>query len=272
MTISTPVSCPACGVSSWGNFCATCGASLVPRTCNRCRASLSPQARFCHRCGSPVAGGRREGGRSDRVAWIVAGTLCVLLVGGIAYQVSRAAPQPVTPDMANAGASTGEGTSTAALSGRAPDISQMSPRERFDRLFNRIMQAAQAGDSAQVERFTPMALGAYEQLDKRDVDARYHAAVLYMQIGDFLRARALADTMLKESPGHLFAYLVRGTVARLMNDSLAEHRAQQDFMSHYRAETAARRMEYLEHQPVLDEFRREAERTEKAETTEKTGR
>ena len=41
----------------------------------------------------------------------------------------------------------------------------MTPRERFDRLFNRIMQAAERGDSAQVERFTPMALGAYHQLD-----------------------------------------------------------------------------------------------------------
>ena len=59
----------------------------------------------------------------------------------------------------------------------------MTPRERFDRLFNRIMEAGQQGDTAQVARFTPMALGAYAQLDTFDADARYHAAVLHLQVG-----------------------------------------------------------------------------------------
>ena len=72
-------------------------------------------------------------------------------------------------DPANAGAVAGD---TTARAGAAPDISQLSPRERFDRLFNRIMQAAEQGDTAQVRRFTPMALGAYAQLDTIDADAR----------------------------------------------------------------------------------------------------
>jgi hypothetical protein len=139
----------------------------------------------------------------------------------------------------------------------------MSPRERFDRLFNRVMQAAEGGDSAEVERFTPMALGAYQQLETRDVDARYHAAVLRMQIGDFSQALALADTILKESPGHLFGYVIQGTTARFQNDSAAWARADRDFLVHYQPETAAKRVEYLEHKPVLDEFRREAEKAER---------
>jgi hypothetical protein len=160
--------------------------------------------------------------------------------------------------MANAGVATGDAGPRPAAP--APDISGMSPRERFDRLFNRIMQAAERGDSAEVERFTPMALGAYEQLDTRDADARYHAAVLRMQVGDFSRARPLADTILAESPGHLFGYVIRGTAARFQNDTASRVRAERDFLSHYRTETAAKRVEYLEHKPVLDEFRREAER------------
>jgi hypothetical protein len=188
----------------------------------------------------------------------------VLLVGGIAYKVSSSAPQPVAPDMANTGAAGGD----RPEAGPAPDISALSPQERFDRLFNRIMQAAERGDSVEVERFTPMALGAYQQLDSRDADARYHAAVLHLQVGDFAPALALADSILAESPGHLFGYLIRGTVARLQNDPVALARADRDFLAHYPAETAAKRVEYLEHQPVLDEFKKEAEKAERAEKAE----
>jgi hypothetical protein len=242
------MTCPSCGTTAAGNFCSACGASLSPRACAACRAELSPQARFCHRCGqqvsaSPVA-------PSERRAWIVAGALCLLLVGGIVYKVSSSSPQPVAPDMANAGAS---------VPGRAPDISSLSPRERFDRLFNRIMQAAEQGDSLQVAQFTPMALGAYEQLDARDIDARYHAAVIHLQVGDIPAARALADTILAESPGHLFGYVIRGTAARLAGDSAGQSRAQRDFLSHYPTEIAKKRVEYLEHEPVLKEFKQEAD-------------
>lgn len=259
MTTPVPISCPACGAQATGNFCSACGASLTQRACAVCQAELSPQARFCHRCGHPVqSDGQPMRSGSDRGAWIVAGTLCVLLVAGIAYKVSSSAPRPAAPDMANAGSATGDPTTRP--SGPAPDISRMSPRERFDRLFNRIMQAAERGDSAEVERFTPMALGAYQQLDTRDIDARYHAAVLRLQTGDLLQARALADTILAESPGHLFGYVIRGTVARWQNDSAARAQAQRDFLAHYTAELGANRVEYLEHKPVLDEFKDEAEK------------
>lgn len=240
-----PGTCPSCGNPASGNFCSACGASLTGPACTACRAELSPQARFCHRCGTPAGGGSRPRPGSDRKAWIIATVLCVALVGGIAYKVSSSAPQPAVPDMANTGVSGG---------GPAPDISNMSPRERFDRLFNRIMQAAERGQPEEIERFTPMALGAYGQLETRDVDARYHAAVIYLHGGGIPQARALADTILQESPGHLFGYIIRGTAARMAGDSQAETRAQRDFLQHYSAETAANRVEYLEHKPVVEEF------------------
>jgi Double zinc ribbon len=244
------MTCPLCGATASGNFCSACGASLTDRACAACQAELSPQARFCHRCGTPVSGGSPGRSASDRTAWIIAAVLCVALVGGIAYKVSSSSPQPAVPDMANTGASGGD---------RAPDISSMSPRERFDRLFNRIMQAADRGQPEEIERFTPMALGAYAQLETRDVDARYHAAVIYLQGGGIPQARALADTILQESPGHLFGYVIRGTAARMAGDPKAEARAQRDFLQHYPAESAANRVEYLEHKPVVEEFRQEAE-------------
>lgn len=191
---------------------------------------------------------------------MLAGTLCVLLVGGIVYQVSSAAP-PGRPDMANTGLGPGSPVDgSTAPSGPAPDISAMTPRERFDRLFNRIMQAAERQDSTEVTRFTPMALGAYHQLTTIDADARYRAAVLRLQARDLTGARALADTILIQSPGHLFGYIIRGEAANLSADSRLRAQAERDFLAHYETEAAAKRVEYREHQRVVDAFKAEAEK------------
>jgi hypothetical protein len=189
----------------------------------------------------------------------------VVLLSLIVFKVIREARPVAAPEMANAGAQSaadlpGGGPSGGDLSARTPpDISRMSPRERFDRLFNRVMQAAERGDTAQVVRFTPMALGAYGQLDSIDADARYHAAVLRMQVGDMAGALALADTILARDPGHLFGYIVRGTVAGLQNDTARRRQAERDFRAHFAAESAAGRQEYQEHQPVIDDFKRQAD-------------
>jgi hypothetical protein len=236
---------------------------MVPRSCAGCRADLAPQARFCHRCGRPVgaAAGAKLPAR-ERTAWTVAGALCVVLLALIVFKVIREARPAAAPEMANAGAEnagTAEGGGGGPAGGSPPDISQMSPRERFDRLFNRVMQAGERGDTAQVVRFTPMALAAYSQLDSIDADARYHAAVLRTQIGDMPGALALADTILARDPGHLFGYIIRGTVATLQNDTARRQQAQRDFRAHFAAESAAGRAEYQEHQPAIDEFKQEAD-------------
>ncbi len=196
--------------------------------------------------------------------WIVAGAIIVLAIGGIVLKVARepgtGAPPPA-PDMANAGQQSAAPFAVpgGGPGGPAPDISRLSPRERFDRLFNRIMTAAERGDSATVVTFTPMALGAYSQLDTIDTDARYHAAVLHTQIGDLAAAQALADTMLRAEPGHLFGYVIRGTVAQLQNDPRARAQANQDFLAHYDQEIKKNKVEYLDHRPALEEFKRQAE-------------
>jgi hypothetical protein len=274
---SPPTVCPACGTAAAGKYCSACGTSLVARACAGCRADLSPQARFCHRCGRPASPGVAPSVRAplparERTAWLVAGLLCVSLIAFLVFKVVRDAPAPAAPDMANAGAASAREDAGPVPAGPAPDISRMTPRERFDRLFNRVMQAAEQGDTAQVERFTPMALGAYAQLDSTNADARYHAAVLRLQVGDVPGALALADTILARNPGHLFAYVVRGTAAGFQGDTAAARRAARDFLSHYSAEMRANRIEYREHQPALDDFKQQAERTERTETTEKTER
>jgi hypothetical protein len=141
---------------------------------------------------------------------------------------------------------------------RAPDISAMSPRERFDRLFDRVMRAAEHGDTVTVVQFGPMALGAYGMLDSVDVDARYHAAMLNLVLGGPAAAKALGDTILTEAPGHLFGYMVHGEAADRQNDTTRLGESYREFLAHYDAEMKRGRVEYTEHRPVLEDFRTRA--------------
>jgi hypothetical protein len=172
------------------------------------------------------------------------------MLGLLLFTLVRQAPAgPVAPPAVVGMAPAGE---------NPPDLSSMSPRERFNRLYNRIMRGAEAGDQATVARFTPMALLAYAQLDTLDADARFHAALLRVHTGDTAAARALGDSVLIQSPGHLFGYVILGTAARWGKDEPALRRAYAGFLKHYDAEMKAGRAEYTEHAKSLSDFRRSA--------------
>lgn len=245
--------CAACGAPVTGRFCSKCGEPVGSRACTACGAPLSPGARFCHRCGAPASSGAPSGGR-ERTAWIVAGVAVMVALLLMVWKIGGA--RPTVPDMGNAGnIDAGRGTAPA---GQAPDISSMTPRERFDRLYDRIMQAAEKGDSQTVAQFAPMALGAYELLDTVNADARYHAAMIHLTLGDFPGTLALADTILAGAPGHLFAYIIRGESADRQNDTALLNRSYREFLDHFDSEIKAGRIEYQEHRPILDDFRTRA--------------
>ena len=184
---------------------------------------------------------------------MVAGAVVAAAVGTIVYHVAKDRPTPIIPDMANPGAPASD-----RPGGAAPDISRMSARERFDRLYDRIMLAVERGDSATVTGFAPMALGAYAQLDTIDTDARYHVAMIELMTGSWSAAEALADTIQQETPGHLFIYVIRGEAATRQGQTSALTRNYGEFLDRYDAEMRADRVEYREHRPVLDDFRRRA--------------
>jgi hypothetical protein len=219
--------------------------------CGRCGAALAAGARFCANCGASAAQGRQPVGGNERLLWFLAGGGVVAVVGGLALYASRGpAPAPATVPAAEAPfAAGGDGTG-----GTPPDISNMTPRERFDRLFNRIMRAAEQGDEPTVTNFAPMAISAYGMLDSVDADARYHAALIYLHTGNVDAASALADTILKKQPAHLFGYVIRGTIARFKKDDALLKRSYSDFLAHYEAENRANRPEYGEHPRAIEEF------------------
>jgi hypothetical protein len=173
------------------------------------------------------------------------------LLGVVILKV-RQAPVVVDPEIAGPVAAPG-------ATGTPPDISNLSPRERFDRLFNRVMRAAESGDEATVSNFAPMALSAYAMLDQVDADARYHAALIDLHTGNIDAASALADSILTTEPGHLFGYVVRGTIARFQKNDAVLRQAYKDFLAHYPAEKRRARPEYEDHARAVEEFRNAAE-------------
>ncbi len=220
--------------------------------CRACAASLSPGARFCHRCGRAVSGKT-----SERPAWITAWSIIAVLLALILWHVETRGAGGERPVMANVGSS----PSAAPPSGAAaPDISRMSPRERFLRLSDRVLSAAEAGDTAAVQRFAPMALAAYGMLDTVDVDSRYHAAMVALETGQPALALALADTIHAEARNHLFGYLIQSRAAEARNDRAALARARRAFLANYGAELRKDRPEYREHLELLERARNEFSR------------
>ncbi|HKA57416.1 MAG TPA: hypothetical protein VKD28_02290 [Gemmatimonadales bacterium] len=143
---------------------------------------------------------------------------------------------------------------------RAPDISRMSPEERANRLFNRVMILAEAGKQDSVRFFLPMALGAYAQLPTLDPDARYHIGMLQMEGGDAAAALAQADSIQRSSPTHLFIYVLRAHAYQQQGNTQLERRAYADFLRNEPAESGKNLPEYADHQENLRSFKTEASR------------
>src|SRR5258705_1391715 len=198
--------CPACGTPGSGRFCANCGAPLHGAVCANCRAPLTPGAKFCHRCGSPAgAATERSSGSINALPWTVAAIALLALVALIAGQRFGRARE-----------SQGESVATApAGSPRAPDISALSPSERAERLYDRIMGAAERGRVDSVQFFMPMALQAYMSLDSLTVDQRYDLGRLAEVAGDAPLATAQADTILRKQPQHLLGLVLASRAASL---------------------------------------------------------
>lgn len=245
--IHSPMTCPTCGADASGKFCSNCAAALSGATCRVCSAPLAPGARFCHLCGTPL--GTRAGPRSGTLPWVTAAVTVAVLVVVLVYRFGG--PSSSEPSSSIVPGTPGGMATT--------DISAMTPRERADRLFDRIMRAVSGGDSGQVRFFTPMALQAYALLGELDADARYHVALIQAEAGDLATLSAQADSLEAESPRHLFVSMLRTEVAERRGNRSELQRWYRRFLDLYDSEVATRKKEYGDHQPALDAFRQSAQ-------------
>jgi len=170
-------------------------------------------------------------------------------LGALATVVVMRSPGPKSPEVL-----------AGPVGVRAPDISQMSPEERANRLFNRVMVLAEAGRQDSVQFFLPMALGAYAQLGTLDADARYHVGLLELAGGDATAALAQADSIQRAAPSHLFIYILRAHAYQQDGNTSQERRAYADFLRNEPSEMTKSRPEYGDHSDALTNFKAEASR------------
>jgi hypothetical protein len=242
--------CPACQSPATGKFCSNCGAPLAGAQCAACQSELTPGAKFCHRCGTPAGApaearpGATDRGIGSALPWAVAAIALVALIALVAGQhFSRAAATAVTSTDAPA----------AAVSGGAPpDISQMSPEERAERLYDRVMALNERGRADSVRFFAPMAMQAYTMLGVLNADQRYDLGRIAAVSGDEQIARAQSDTILARQPQHLLGLLLASDAARMRGDRAAENTYLQRFVAAEPAERAKQLPEYQQHVAEID--------------------
>jgi tetratricopeptide (TPR) repeat protein len=98
---------------------------------------------------------------------------------------------------------------------RAPDISSMSPAERADRLYDRVMRLHSEGKDDSVRFFSPMVLTAYQMIGPLDADQHYDLGRIGEVLGNTDLARAEADTILRDQPTHLLGLTLAARAATL---------------------------------------------------------
>jgi hypothetical protein len=130
---------------------------------------------------------------------------------------------------------------------RAPDISSLSPQERADRLYNRVMLLASQGKIDSVQFFAPMALTAYQMLSPMNADQRYDMGRIGEVAGALPLAKAQADTILRENANHLLGLILEARLATLAGDTVQLHSYERRLIAAEKTEAAKKREEYLRH-------------------------
>lgn len=247
--------CPSCAAPASGRFCPQCGVA-IDATCRECQNPLPAGARFCNQCGVGVSAqpAVAAAGASAKLPWAVAG-LAIVALAGVAI-VPR-----LTADPAQAAAALApQGGAPGAMDPGSVDLASMSPRERADRLFNRVMQELANGNAEQARFFVPMAVQAYGMVPERNADLHYHLGELHRVQGDLDAARAQADTILAMDGAHLFGLFSAAQTEQGRGKADEAKALFQRFLDGYAAQVARNLPEYQEHQQGLPAMRAEAEK------------
>lgn len=243
--------CPNCGADNQtGKFCAECGAGL-DTSCPSCGEAVTPGARYCTSCGEPIGSSGGGGVPGSKAGWIIAAAaIVVVLLVVLLPRATERVPAPPVEERVPVGAPTGTGGGQGVLSA--------DMRTNADRLYNRIMAAAEQGNQAEVDQFMPMAIQAYEAVEGLDEDGLYHLALLNITAGDYDAGRAAAQRILDRSPGHILALGALATAATEAGDEAAARDHWQRLLEAYPQEVGKPLPEYMDHQNMMSEYQRMA--------------
>lgn len=140
----------------------------------------------------------------------------------------------------------------AQTAGAPPDISQMSPEERAERLYDRVMALNERGRADSVRFFAPMAMQAYRMLGQLNADQRYDLGRIAAVSGDQETAKAEADSILSTQPQHLLGLLLASDAAELRGDKTGQNAYLRRFAAAAPAERTKPLPEYQQHVAEID--------------------
>ncbi|MCU0622359.1 MAG: zinc ribbon domain-containing protein [Gemmatimonadaceae bacterium] len=227
-------------------------------SCAVCKAALSPGARFCHRCGTP-AGARPEapagGGTSTVLPWSIAAVSLIILITLVATRTWQASTAGVASAEAPPGGMVAPFANGGGGGGAPPDISQMSPEERADRLYNRVMTYAERGVTDSAAFFSPMAMMAYNALGQLSNDQRYHVGSIGLATGAKEGAEialAQSDTLLAADGNYLLGLMLAARANEILGNAPKQKQFEAKFLKVLDAELKKPVDEYAAHRPSID--------------------
>jgi hypothetical protein len=211
-----------------------------PRFCSDCGTKLNANARFCPNCGSPINGRTLPAPStpsSNALRWgVPALAVVALIVLSVIQFGSR-----------GSGVDSGGQVPLGTGAVQGPDISSMSPDERADRLFNRVMRLSSEGKSDSAAFFGPMALGAIQALAPLNAHRRYDVGLVALVTGDVAAATAQSDTILAQRPTHLLGLALAARAADARSDPAASRNFRRRLLAAESAEKARALPEYADH-------------------------
>ena len=139
------------------------------------------------------------------------------------------------------------------------DLSQLSPREAADQLFDRVMRGLSSGDTEGAMGFMPMAISAYQLLDSLDADGQFHLALLQLRADRAEESLASSRTGLEQFPDHLLLLSTAGDAAVEVGDDAAAEAFYRRTLEVYDAEVAKELREYQAHKGLFPGIRTTAE-------------
>ena len=214
-----------------------------PRFCSECGTQLIPDARFCQSCGVSVSG-RTAGFRptpagAPMLRWGIPAAALLALVALTFFKLG---------DRGNTAMQPPAGTPLASGAMTVPDISAMSPEERANRLFNRVMTLWSEGKTDSALFFAPMALASFEALAPFGAHERYDVGLISLVAGNSAKAAAESDSILAERPNHLLGLILAARVADSHGDSARSRASRKQLLAAEKAERASALPEYRDHE------------------------
>jgi tetratricopeptide (TPR) repeat protein len=152
------------------------------------------------------------------------------------------------------------GAPAGAATGTPPDISNLSPIEAATRLFNRVMTAVSAGDSAQAQAFLPMAVAAYERARPLDHDGLFHLSMLNRTAMNLEAAMDNALEILEDDPNHLLALAAAAETAIELGEPDEAAKYYRHIADIYDQEVQRGLPEYGDHSRIVEVLKIDAER------------